>query len=131
GELGADMLWVTQLAETQAGFAQAGSPVRDRVVRWELRDESVLLRDVKYTIRAEGDDSIKTAVERTNLAPIIRTYPVAAWGKDKAPVIDVTSLFKTDVAEFSAKQTLDASGLDAQRTFVDEVKVFPKNIETK
>ncbi len=131
GELGADMLWVTQLAETQAGFGQAGSPVRDRVVRWELRDETVLLRDVKYTLRAEGDDYLKGAVERTSLAPIIRAFPVVAWGKDKAPLIEVTSLFKSDVAEFSAKRTLDAAGLDEKRTFVDEIKVFPKNVETK
>ncbi|MEX2317490.1 MAG: zinc-dependent metalloprotease [Pirellulales bacterium] len=130
-ELGTDMLWVTQLAETQAGFGQAGAPVRDRVVRWELRDETVLLRDIKYTIRAEGDDSIKDAVERTSLAPIIRSYPVAAWGKDKAPVIDVTALFKSDVAEFSARRTLDAGGLDEKRTFVDTIKAFPKNVETK
>jgi hypothetical protein len=130
-QLGVDMLWVTQIAETAAGFGYAGMPVRDRVVRWELRDESVLLRDVKYTIRADVEDPIKDAVQRTSLAPIIRVFPVAAWGKDKAPVIEVTSLFKTDVAEFSARRTLDAQGFDEKRTFVSAVKSFPKNIETK
>lgn len=131
-ELGTDMLWVAQIAETQAGFGYAGGThVRDRVVRWELRDETILLRDVKYTVRADGDDSIKDAVERTSLAPIIRAFPIAAWGKDKAPVIDVTALFKSDIAEFSARRQLDASGLDEKRTFVDEIKSFPRNIETK
>jgi hypothetical protein len=131
-ELGKDMLWVAQVAATQAGFGYGGGThVRDRVVRWELRDETVLLRDVDFTLRAEGDDSIKYAVERTSVAPIIRAFPVAAWGKDKAPVIDVTDLFKSDVAEFSARRALDASGMDARRSFVEQVKSFPQNIETK
>jgi hypothetical protein len=130
-QLGADMLWVTQIEETAAGFSYAGMPVRDRVVRWELREETVLLRDVKYAIRADVEDPIKDAVQRTSLAPIIRAFPVVAWGKDKAPVIDVTSLFKSDVAEFSAKRTVEANGFDEKRTFVSHIKSFPKNVETK
>jgi hypothetical protein len=130
-QLSTDMLWVTQIGGTQAGFSIAGMPVQDRVVRWELREESILLRDVKYAIRAEVDDPIKDAVERSSLKPIIRVFPVAAWGKDKAPVIDVTALFKSDVAEFSPKRQLDVSGVDEKRTFVEEIKSFPENIETK
>ncbi|MCZ6727782.1 MAG: DUF5118 domain-containing protein, partial [Acidobacteria bacterium] len=61
-ELGKDMLWVTQIAETQAGFSWAGMPVGDRVVRWERRGDKVLLRDIKYDIRADVDDPIQMAV---------------------------------------------------------------------
>ncbi len=130
-KLGKDMLWVTQIEKTQAGFSYAGMPVRDRVVRWELRDDKVLLRDVKYAIRAHVKDSVKLAVKETNLAPIIKVFPVVAWGKDKAPVIEVTNLFTSDVSEFSPQRALGASGLDSSRTFLDEVKPFPTNIETK
>jgi hypothetical protein len=131
GELSRDMLWVTQIGGTQAGFSVAGMPVQDRVVRWELREDTILLRDVKYTIRADVDDPIKDAVERSSIKPIIRAFPVAAWGKDKAPVIDVTGLFKSDVSEFSARRQFDASGMDDKRTFVEEIKSFPENIEAK
>jgi hypothetical protein len=130
-QLSRDMLWVTQIGGTQAGFSIAGMPVQDRVVRWELRDDTVLLRDVKYAIRADVDDPIKDAVERSSIKPIIRAFPVAAWGKDKAPVIDVTSLFKSDISEFSARRQFDASGMDDKRTFVEEIKSFPENIEAK
>ncbi len=129
---GKDMLWVTQIEQTQAGHSYAGSPVRDLVVRWELRGEkTVLLRGVHYTIRADGDDPIKQAVEATSLAPIIKAFPIKAWGKDKAPVIDVTGLFTSEVAEFSAKRRLQASDMDSKRSFIEEVKCFPENIETK
>jgi hypothetical protein len=130
-QLSRDMLWVTQIGGTQAGFSIAGMPVQDRVVRWELRENTILLRDVKYAIRADVDDPIKDAVERSSIKPIIRAFPVAAWGKDKAPVIDVTGLFKSDVSEFSARRQFDASGMDDKRTFVEEIKSFPENIEAK
>ncbi len=130
-ELGTEMVWVTTLAETQAGFSWAGMPVGDRVVRWEQRGDKVLLRDVKYDIRADVDDPIRTAVEATTLSQIIHIFPVKAYGKDKAPVIDVTPLFAKDKSEFSAAESLDVKGLDAKRTFVEQVKSFPTNIETR
>ncbi|MCH7790897.1 MAG: zinc-dependent metalloprotease [Planctomycetes bacterium] len=128
---GPHMLWVTQIAQTQAGHSYAGMPVGDRVVRWELKGQKVLLRDVHYTIRADVDDPIRNAVEATSLAPIIKVLPVKAYGKDKSVVIDVTDLFKKDVPEFSAGGALGAKGMDSERSFIEQVKSFPKNIETK
>ncbi|MCH8211103.1 MAG: zinc-dependent metalloprotease [Planctomycetes bacterium] len=128
---GPHMLWVTQIAQTQAGHSYAGMPVGDRVVRWELKGQKVLLRDVHDTIRADVDDPIRNAVEATSLAPIIKVLPVKAYGKDKSVVIDVTDLFKKDVPEFSAGGALGAKGMDSERSFIEQVKSFPKNIETK
>ncbi len=128
---GNDLLWVTQLAATQSGFGYGGSPVNHRVVRWEQRGDDILLRDVKYAIRAEAQDPIRNAVQATSVPEIIEVFPVRAYGKDKAPVIDVTRLFTADLPEFSAKQRLGASGVDPRRTFIDGIKSFPENIETK
>jgi len=130
-ELGKDMLWVTQIAETQAGFSWAGMPVGDRVVRWERRGDRVLLRDVKYDIRADVDDPIRLAVAATSAAPIIHVFDVAAWGEGEAPVIEVSSFFTSDTSEFSAKEDLGAEGLDSERTMMGEVKTFPGNLETR
>ncbi|MBC8403934.1 MAG: zinc-dependent metalloprotease [Planctomycetes bacterium] len=129
--LGKDMLWVTQIAKTQAGFGYGGTGVGNRVVRWELSDEKVLLRDIKYRIRNQDQDTVRNAVEATSLAPIIQVFPVKAWGKDKNVVIDVTGLFMDDLQEFSAKRSVNGSGVDKNRTFIEEVKSFPENIEAK
>jgi len=127
-----DMVWVASLEKTQAGFQWAGMPINDRVVRWELKDDkTVLLRDVKYQIRADTDDAIALAVEDTSVSQIIKAFPVAAWGKDKNAVVDVTGLFTSDVKEFSPADSLGASGMDGSRTFLEEVKAFPENIETR
>jgi hypothetical protein len=130
-ELGKEMLWVTQLEQTQAGHSFGGEPVGDRVVRWEQRGEDMLLRDVKYEIRAAVSDPIKDAVQATSLEAIIAVFPILAYGKDKRPVIDVTSAFTSDLPEFSAKGRLRASGIDSRRTFIEKVKAFPTNIEAK
>jgi hypothetical protein len=131
-QLGKDFLWVTQIARTQAGYGYGGgSHVGNRVVRWELRDRDILLRDVKFTIRADGTDSVRHAVEDTSVPAIIRKLPVACWGTNKAPVIDMTDFFVSDVAEFSAKAALNSSGADRSRSFIERIKTFPENIETK
>jgi Met-zincin/Domain of unknown function (DUF5117)/Domain of unknown function (DUF5118) len=130
-QLGMDMLWVTTMAETQAGFSWAGMPVGDRVVRWEKRDDRILLRDVNYDIRTTIDDPIQIAVEATSVAPIIHVFPVEAYSETEAPVIKVSPLFTTDKPEFSARHDLNAKALDEKRTFVEQVKSFPENIETR
>ena len=129
--LDTDLLWVTQIAETTAGNSYAGMPVMDRVVRWELHGDQVLLRDVRYDIRAETSDPIAQAVKASNLAPIIRAFDIKAFGKDKAPVIDVTDLFKKDVPEFSARRALSAGAMDPARSFIEEFKAFPRNINVR
>ena len=129
--LDTDLLWVVQISETTAGNSYAGMPVVDRVVRWELHGDHVLLRDVRYGIRADSSDPIAQAVKESNLAPIIRTFDVKAYGKDKAPVIDVTDLFKKDVPEFSARRALNAGAMDSDRSFIEEFKAFPRNINVR
>ncbi|HEX4120484.1 MAG TPA: zinc-dependent metalloprotease [Verrucomicrobiae bacterium] len=129
--LNTDLLWVVQISETTEGSSYAGMPVVDRIVRWELRDDEVLLRDVHYDIRADTSDPIAQAVKASNLAPIIRAFEVKAYGKDKAPVIDVTDLFKKDVPEISARRALHCGAMDDQRSFIDEFKAFPRNVNVR
>jgi hypothetical protein len=129
--LGKPMLWVTTIERTQSGFGYGGSPVGNRVVRWEQRGEDILLRDVRFAIRAEAKDPIRDAVAASSVEAIIDVFPVRAYGKDKAPVIEVTSLFTGDLTEFSARRQLNASGTDSRKTFIEQVKSFPENIEAK
>ena len=129
--LGKDCLWVTQIEKTGAGNGYGGSPVGDRVVRWEQRNDDILLRDVNYDIRADTKDPIKNAVESSSVEPIIAVLPVKAYGKDKAPVIEVTELFTSDSPEFGVGRRLGGAGADPRKTFIEGVKAFPENIETK
>jgi Met-zincin/Domain of unknown function (DUF5117)/Domain of unknown function (DUF5118) len=129
--LNTDLLWVVQISETTAGSSYAGMPVDDRVVRWEQHGDRVFLRDVRYNIRADETNRIAQAVKASNLAPIVRSFDVKAYSTNKAPVIEVTDLFKKDVPEISARRALAAGAMDEGRSFIGEFKAFPKNINVR
>ena len=124
-------LWSTEIAQLPTGFGYGGTAIGDRVVRWTRRNNKVYLRGVSFDARAEGKGAINRALEASSLEPIILAFDVEAEGKDKSAVIDVTRLLTSDVSEFSARQALNGTGLDPSRSYIDKVKSFPMNIETR
>ena len=130
-ELGKDFLWVTQIARTTLGAGYGGQAAGNRVVRWERLNNRVLLRTVSYAMVADPGKPIAKAVEAANNNAIIMSFNVEAFGKDDAPVIEVTRLFTSDVPEFSARTQLRARNLDANRSFVERISSFPENIEVE
>jgi len=130
-EFGKDFLFVTTLSKSAAGAGFSGSPVNDRLVRWERRDRVVLLRSPSFELVAEGDDRVARAVDASNNDVILMSFPIEAQSPEGAPVIDVTRLFTTEVPEISARRTMAAMGFDPARTMIDRVAVFPTNIEVE
>ncbi len=102
-----------------------------RVVKWERHDDSVLLRNVAYDVVADQSLPIAQAVADSNTDTILRAFDIAAEGEDDAVVIDVTSLFATEVQELSARSRLQADGFDGDRSFVERITSFPGNIEVR
>ena len=130
-ELDREFLWNTQIAKTALGMGYGGGELVNRVVRWELHGNRVLLREMNYGIAADPKEPIGMAVKAANHDTIIMSFPVAAFAPDGAPVIDVGRLFTTDITEFSARQRLGATGFDASRTLIERVSAFPENIEAE
>jgi hypothetical protein len=130
-ELGREYLWNTQIAKTTLGVGYGGGQLADRVVRWELKGNRVLLLDVNYGINADPKNPIAMAVKAANNDAIIQAFPVAAFAKDGAPVIEVSRLFTSDVQEFSARQHLGATGVDATRSFIERIAPYPENVEAE
>jgi hypothetical protein len=128
-ELNKQFLWNTQIAKTTEGAGYGGQQLTSRVVRWELNGNKVYLRSVNFDVVADPKSPIAQAVEAANNDAIIMALPVAAFSKDGAPVIEVTRLFSTDVPEFSARQRLNAGGMDASRSYIERVSPYPENIE--
>ncbi len=129
--LGKEMLWVQQIAKTSFGVGYGGQSLGSRVVRFERRDNRILLRGVYYDMTADPKLPIAGAVAAANNSPILMAFNIESFGKDDAAVIDVTRLFTTEVAELSARSRLRARGFDASRSFIDRVVSFPTNIEVE
>ncbi len=130
-QLGKDFLWVQQIAKTTLGVGYGGQAAGNRVVRWERRDNRVLLRAVSYDIVADQAQPIAKAVEAANFNPIVMAFNVEAFGKDEAPVIEVTRLFTSELPELSVRARIRARSFDSARSFVERVVAFPENIEAE
>ncbi|HJZ96718.1 MAG TPA: zinc-dependent metalloprotease [Candidatus Solibacter sp.] len=130
-ELGKELLFNSQIAKTTLGAGYGGGQYADRVVRWDLRGNRVLLMDVNYGVTANPNDPIAMAVRNANNDAIIQAFPVAAFNKDGSPVVEVGRMFTADITELSARQRLGATGVDASRTFVEHIHAFPDNLETE
>jgi len=130
-QLNQEFLWVSQIARTTVGAGQGGQAMGSRVVKWERRGNRVLLRGVSYDIVADRRQPIAQAVEAANNDTILMAFNIEAFGKNDAPVIDVTRAFTTEVPEFSARARVRSRAFDAQRSFVERAVSFPDNIEVE
>ena len=102
-QLNKDFLWVTLIAKTTLGVGYGGQDAGNHVVRWERHGNNVFLRSVSYEIVADESLPIASAVRAANDDAILMSFPIRAFGKNEAPVIDVTRLYATEVPEFSAR----------------------------
>ena len=129
-ELARDFLLVTQIARTTLGVGYGGQAVSNRVVRWERRDNKVLLRTASFDIMADTSLPIYQAVRAANYNPIVASFDVLTYGPDSAAVIDVSRLFTNPPPELGPGQRLRGAA-DAQRSFIERVAAFPENVEVE
>jgi Met-zincin/Domain of unknown function (DUF5117)/Domain of unknown function (DUF5118) len=129
--LGRQFRLVVDRRGTIRGLGYAGEQIAARVVRWDRMANHVLLRMVSFAMRADSTLPVSRAVDLSNTPPIIKSFDIAAWSPgDSNAVIEVTSLFTTDVAELNARQLgLRVRRFDPARSFVDRARSFPLNVE--
>jgi len=129
--LGRVFLWQTEVAEVPDGASYPGIAVGTHVVFFERHENTIYLREKHYSIRTQAKDGLAIGVEATNISPILVAFPIQAEGKPKSVVIEVTRLFTSDQAPFSASGPVGATGVDLSRSYIERVTAFPKNIETR
>jgi hypothetical protein len=137
--LGRDMLLITQIAgspEDLSPFLNAGTNVAEQVVRWERAGNRVLLRTISFAKVAPDTLPIARSVQVNTFPPVIRSFEVRAESPTGGPVIDVTSLFETDVEAIGGlssgqRTSFGVRRLDPSRTFIDSARSFPLNIEVR
>ena len=79
-ELGKDFLLVSQLKRTTLGAGYNGDPIGQRLLRWELSSNRVLLRTVNYSIvSSDPSNQVTRAVQDSNMPAIVRSFNVAAF----------------------------------------------------
>ena len=131
-----EMLMVTRIAKTAAGYGFGGEQANEKVLRWQKKDKKVILRVVSYNIVAADSLPIHEAVVNSNFEPVLATFPIKAISKDSSGVvIDVTDLFEKDVKALglpaSRRRAYKVTRLEANKSFIESVKSYPLNIEAR
>ncbi|MEO6221796.1 MAG: DUF5117 domain-containing protein, partial [Vicinamibacterales bacterium] len=138
--LGRDWLLVSRLSGVPAGgggFQSAGSSVSERMVRFERLNNNVLLKSISVDAVADESLPIARSVSQNNFAPILASFPIAAFGKDKASyVVDVTDFFSGDTPALSGlsaaqRRTYGVRRFDAARSYLSDIRAFPINVEVR
>ena len=125
------MLWQAEVAKGPAGVTWGGYSLGNRYLRWDRRGNKVYLWRVSFEKRGDGR-AIQIAVDSANMDSIIMSFNVEAEGKDRSTVINATQLYLTDVMDLSIKGAVGAGGgIDPNRSYLEDIKAFPTNIETR
>ena len=126
-EVGKDFVITTVLAGTPAGIGINGTLGPDRVIRFERRDNRILVRDINYNnVATDSTLSTRRAMSLIEFYPIIAALNVEAYGKDSAAVIEVTRMFTGGIQEFAAGGRRAA--VDASRSYIEKFAAFARNV---
>jgi hypothetical protein len=137
---GVDMLLVTRIGRVPAGLGQrivAGSKVSEQVLRWERRDNKILLRKVSFNQVAEESLPIYESVVNNNFAPILAAFDIESIGPiGDTVVIDVTKFYAGDTPALSGitaeqRETYKVKSLDSERSFINYVRSYPLNVDVR
>ncbi len=131
-----EILLVTRVARAPDNVRYGGEKENTQVVRWQRNRDDVLLRTVSYNNVADDSLPVFQAVRNSNFEPIIAVFDIAALSEDSsAVVVDVTELFTKDIPVLgmaaNRRRNFGVRRLDEDRTFVNWVKSFPRNVEIR
>jgi ribosomal protein S18 acetylase RimI-like enzyme len=142
--LGRDLLVVNRIAKAAAdsrvlAMGYAGDQIGDNVVRFEKGPSNkIFLRSISYqeVSKDSSESGMYRSVLNSNVQPIVAAFDVKAYAKDnKGTVVDVTDFISSDndVLYFDAgiKKSFSLGLQINDRSYIDDVKAFPTNIEIR
>jgi hypothetical protein len=134
--LSREMLLLSRIAETQNEIGYGGEKLNTQVVRWQKKNDKILLRHVTYENVASDSLPVYRAVQNSNFEPIIASFDIESLGEDSTGVvIDVTDLYSTDIPSLGLRsyqrEAYRVRRLDQDRSFIEHIRSYPKNIEAR
>jgi hypothetical protein len=138
--LGRDMVVMSRYHRVQDGFGNVGANMTGNVViRWERRDDRMLIRAVSHAATADTTDNVFRAVEAGSFPAVAASLPIASRqggsGGAATSTVDVTDLYLGDHPLFSlpqgARSQRGIQGHDRNRSWLEWVRAFPENVEVR
>jgi len=134
--LGREILLQTRVTRSPTGMGFGGQEESSAVIRWERRDDQILMRLAGHQNVAARELPIHEAVRNSNFEPIVQAFELRTMPADSSSVvIDVTSFFRSDAQLIGPRQTrrdqFQIRTLHGDRTFIESIRSFPENVEVR
>ena len=136
--IGRELLAVTRFVKVPGGARKyGGEEVNEQSIVFEKGpNQRIFMRVVTLISKADSTQTIAKAVKNSYLDPIVAAFDIKAFGKDSnSSIIDVTDFFKGDNQAVSLtsneKRSFNLSALAPDRSFIQSIKSYPKNIEIR
>ena len=134
--LGREILVVNRLSKTQVGMGYGGDQIGQNVIRFEKGPKNkIFLRTISYAVYAkDSTSSMFSSVNNSNVQPISAAFDIKAFSKDSSgSVIEITDFINGDneVLNYSsaAKTALRIGSIQADKSYINNVRPYPINIE--
>ncbi len=121
------LLMVANATAVPAGQDHVGRALNQDVLRFVLHQNRVLLQLVTHAAVTAPGNVLADAVNQSQRDAILAVFPVEAYGKNGAPVIEVSRLFSSEVGDFSARAMVRGN-LDSSRSYIEKTKAFPGSL---
>jgi hypothetical protein len=128
------LLLLQATASTGVGsfLLAAGDPLADIVFKFVKREEQVLFVVPNLAFGVDKQKPIARSVKRSFADAYLDSYKVEAKDeKRKSVLINVTDLFRSDIAQITQVASMATGGqcsIDKEKTIFNTIKVFPTNL---
>jgi len=131
-----DIMVINRLTKGPGGLgAYSGEELDEKTIQFERgRDSTIRIRYNLIINQADSADAIYKAVVKSNINPVVLSFPIIAYGKDsKSYVVDATKFLteKSMVNSIDEGSSL-AKGVNTvtMRDFnIESIHVYPENVE--
>jgi hypothetical protein len=131
-KLGRLFLWYAEVAKGPGGSSWGGASLGHTVIKFERRGNKIYLWKVGFAKRSNGK-AIQAAVEAAATDSIVASYTVECEGKDRSAVINVSDALISGYPDMplSRASGSGSGSTDSSRSYIEKVRAFPTNIETR
>ena len=134
--LGREFLLQTRITKAPTGTAYGGQRESMATVRWERREDRLLLRLAGHRNVAPDTLPIFEAVRASNFEPILFAFDVETVPPDSsALVIEVTDFFRADTPVIglrpNRRESFGVRSFVRDRSFIESMRSFPENVEVR
>jgi len=125
-------LWHAEVAKGPGGSSWGGAALGHTVLKFERRGNKIYVWKVGFSKRSDGK-AVQASVDASATDSIVASFTVECEGKDRSAVINVSDILINGLPELPLNRAAGGGGggTDPTRSYLDEVRAFPTNIEAR